>query len=105
MLSYIMNMLFPKPKVLRDDVSQRVVDLLFPEPVEKKHDGQVFLTDYSIDSNLYAALLDLEDGTNDQVTRDTIRKCCDRLHACRALLEAEHEVNSKSGYLVIDTPN
>jgi hypothetical protein len=105
MLQYIMDRFFPKPKVLRDDVSQRVMDLLFPELVEKEHDGQIFLTDYSIDSNLYAVLLDLEDGTNDEVTRETIRKCYERLQSARALLQADHIIKRESGYLMVDTPN
>lgn len=104
MLKFIMDRLFQRPKLLRDDVSQTVTDLLFPDLVEVEKDGDVFLTDYSVDSNLYAALLELEEGQNDEVIRETLRKCYEKLVQARELLEAKQEIQKGARYLVVDTP-
>lgn len=104
MLKFIMDRLFQRPKLLRDDVSQTVTDLLFPDLVEVEKDGDVFLTDYSVDSNLYAALLELEEGHNDEVIRETLRKCYEKLVQAREFLEAKQEIQKGARYLVVDTP-
>lgn len=101
---YIMGKLAPKPKVLRDDALERVTELLFPTPEEKDKDGITMVIDYSVDANLQAALIDLEDGTNDQVVRETIRKCIARIQEVRAVLEADHQINEKARYLMVDVP-
>jgi hypothetical protein len=44
MLKYIMNRF--RPKVIREDTSQKIVDLLFPPVEEVTMEGQTFLTDY-----------------------------------------------------------
>lgn len=104
MIKYIMERLAPKPKVLRDDALERVAELLFPALEEKDKDGITMVIDYSVDSNLQAALLDLEDGTNDHVVRDTIRKCIARIQEVRAVLEADHRLIEKARYLMVDVP-
>jgi hypothetical protein len=102
MLKYIMDRF--RPRVVREDTSQKIVDLLFPPVEEVTMEGQTFLTDFSIDSNLYAALVDLEDGVNDATTRDTLKKCYERLQEARRLLLADKVVPAKAKYLVVDSP-
>jgi hypothetical protein len=94
----------PEPKVIREAELDRIANLLYPEPEEKDNDGMVILVDRSVDNNLHAALIDLEDGTNDEVTRRTIRACVQRLFEVREILEARHRVNEKARYLMVDTP-
>ncbi len=99
-----MERLFPEPKVIREGELERIADLLYPEPEEKIKDGLVIVVDRSIDSNLQAALLDLEDGTNDEVTRRTIRACVHKLFEVRDILEARYRINEKASYLMVDSP-
>jgi hypothetical protein len=102
MLKNIMNRF--RPRVVREDTAQKVVDLLFPPVEEVTMEGHTFLTDYSVDSNLYAALVDLDDGVNDATTRETLKKCYERLQEARRLLVADKIVPSKAKYLVVDSP-
>lgn len=101
----IMGWLKPKPVVVREGVLQEVADKLFPVPEEVEKDGITIVVDRSVDSNLWAALTDLEEGTNDKVTRDTIRACARQLDQVRTLLLANYPVNEKARYLMVDTPN
>ena len=94
----------PEPKVIREGELERIANLLYPEPEEKIKDGLVIVVDRSVDSNLQAALLDLDDGTNDEVTRRTIRACVQRLFEVRDILEARHRVNDRASYLMVDSP-
>jgi hypothetical protein len=94
----------PKPKVIREAELERIANLLYPEPEEKIKDDMVILVDRSVDNNLHAALIDLEDGTNDETTRRTIRACVQRLFEIREILEARYRVNERARYLMVDTP-
>jgi hypothetical protein len=100
-----MNRLQPKPIVVREAELERLTEVLFPEPEEIDKGGLTMIVDRSVDANLQAALLDLEDGTNDKVTRDTIKKCLDKLYEARELLEARYQITKKAHYLVVDAPD
>jgi hypothetical protein len=100
----IMSWLKPKPVIVREGVLQEVADKLFPEPEEVEKDGMTIIVDRSVDSNLWAALTDLDEGTNDKVTRDTIRACARKLDEVRALLNSYHPINEKARYLMVDVP-
>jgi len=99
-----MDWIKPKPIIVREAELETLTDILFPEPEEHDKDGITVVVDRSIDANLQAALLDLEDGTNDKVTRETIKKCLDKLYEARALLEARYQITKKAHYLMVDTP-
>ena len=91
-------------KVVRPEVLQEVVDLLFPDiVVERMPDGTVFHVDRSVDANLQAALVDLAEGNNDKVTRDSVEDCLNRLSKARALLEAHSSIDRKARYVLVDT--
>lgn len=97
-------MRWPFRKVVRPEVLQEVVDLLFPDiEVQKLPDGTVFHVDRSADSNLFSALVDLKEGNNDKVTRETLEDCLNRLYKVRALLEAHSSVDRKAKYILVDT--
>lgn len=104
MIKYIMDRFAPKPIIVREAELERLTELLFPEPEEFVKDGLTMVVDRSVDANLQAALLDLEDGTNDKVTRDTIKKCLDKLYEARDLLEAKYQITKKAHYLMVDAP-
>jgi hypothetical protein len=90
-----------------DEKLEQIKKILFP-PLELKeemgNDGTKvkFHIDYSVDSNLDAVLMDLEEGHNDPVARKTISKVVDRLNDARRLLEAYAQLDN--GKIVIRTP-
>ena len=96
--------MFKTKKIERDPVLQQVVELLFPIiELTKDEDGEYYV-DRSVDSNLFAALVDLQEGMNDEVVHTTIRAVINKLQAARKLLDAEEEkVGNKSNMLMINT--
>jgi hypothetical protein len=91
------------PQTEAEKKLQQIADLLFP-PLETSMspDGQKYQIDYSVDSNLDAVLIDLEDGHNDRITQKTIRTISDRLLAVRRLLEAFAEIDPEAKYMIVD---
>lgn len=88
---------------------EQIKQLLFPplelnEEIDK--DGTVikFHIDYSVDSNLDAALMDLQDGNNDEATQGTINEVTKRLIEVRRLLEAYAKLDSEAKYIIVDNP-
>jgi len=100
----MINPFKPKTVVVRDEIAQKVCDILFPPHVEKEEDGQTFIVDYSVDHNLLGALVDLENDMNDEVTRDTIRSAITKLGEARKLLMANYPIRKEARYLMVDTP-
>lgn len=90
--------------IIRDEIAQKVCDILFPPHVEREEDGQTFIVDYSVDSNLIGALVDLENETNDEITQNTIRSVITKLGEARALLMANYPIAKRARYLMVDTP-
>ena len=105
-------MMFWKVKKKTDSESDKrideIINILFP-PLETKSsvgpDGVVFKyqIDYSADSNLDAALIDLREGHNDEVVRTTITSVVDKLNQVRRLLEAYSEIDNDAKYIVVDS--
>lgn len=91
------------PKTEAERKLQELTELLFPPlTVRTDEKGNKFHVDYSADSNLEAALIDLEDGNNDRVTQKTIRKVADRLFDARKLLNVYNDMDRDAKYYVID---
>jgi hypothetical protein len=95
----------PKTVVVRQEDLQRVVDILFPALVTQEGKDGIFQIDYSVDSNLQSALYDLEEGTNDQVVQDTIKKAIDSLIEARKVLQAYPILDQRAKYVIVDTPD
>lgn len=95
-----------KPIILRSEELQQVTELLFP-PLEtvERDEGLVIQVDYSVDSNLQSALYDLEEGNNDKVVQNTIRKAIDQLIEVRKILRAYPELDERAKYVIVDTPD
>ena len=100
----MINLFKPRTKVVRDEIAQKVCDILFPPHVEKEEDGQTYIVDYSVDNNLMGALVDLENGSNDEVTRETILAVITKLGEARELLMAKYPITKKARYLLVDAP-
>lgn len=83
---------------------QQLEQLLFPPfTTESMPDGTIFHMDYSADSNLSAALIDLQDGTNDRVTQNTVAKVLKKLEDARKILEAYPFMDKRAKYVIVDT--
>lgn len=92
-----------KPKTTADEKLEQVINILFP-PLDLHTDknGDKFHIDYSVDTNLEAALMDLEDGHNDAASQKTIRNVTDRILKVRRLLEAYREIDDEAKYFIAD---
>jgi hypothetical protein len=92
-----------KPKTTADEKLEQVINILFP-PLDLHVDknGDKFHIDYSVDTNLEAALMDLEDGHNDAASQKTIRNVTDRILKVRRLLEAYREIDDEAKYFIAD---
>jgi len=92
-----------KPKTEAEVQLQHIKDLLFPPMEEGDMDGIKYLVDYSVDQNLEAALVDLEEGHNDEACRTTIRKVAKKLYDIRVLMDAyTNKLDKNIKYVIVD---
>lgn len=92
-----------KPKTEAEIQLQQIKDLLYPQMEEGEMDGIKYLVDYSVDQNLEAALVDLEEGHNDEACRNTIRKVAKKLYDIRLLMDAyTHKLDKNIKYVIVD---
>jgi len=92
--------LFKKPKSI-DDRAEFAV--LFPMlQVMRDRDGRWFHFDTAIDSNLMAALSDLQTGFNDPASQKTIESMITRLLKVRQLLDVTAKLDDRVEYYVVD---
>lgn len=87
-LEQIRQILFPPPK-LEEDFDEGGLP----------HKWQV---EYSADMNLYAALIDLQEGQNDQPVHNTIKDIHDRLIKVRDVLEEYMQLSKEAEYIVVE---
>lgn len=99
------SMFRPKQVVVREGVAQNVCELLFPQPTETSDESGTYLIDRSVDLNLQSALIDLENGVNDEVVRNTIRKVITKLGDARDMLYANYRIQEGASYLQVDPPD
>lgn len=93
----------PESKVVRDEVAQKLCDILFPDPIEENRGGHTFIVDHSVDSNLLAAILDLEDDISDETTLKTLRAVLEKLRDARDLLSANYKIDSDAEYVIVES--
>jgi hypothetical protein len=90
-----------------DEKLEQIKQILFPPLVtqqEMQQDGTPikFHIDYSADSNLDAALMDLQEGYNDPATQKTITDVIKRLNSVRRMLEAYAELDKDARYIIVE---
>jgi len=86
---------------------EQIKAMLFPPlklEQELAKDGSVmkYHIDYSADSNLDAALIDLQEGHNDEVAHKTINNVIERLNNVRRMLEAYAQIDDEAKYIIVD---
>lgn len=91
-----------QPKTPSDIKLEQIQAILFPPFKKETNDETSFFIDYSADSNLQAAVYDLEEGHNDEIVRGTINKVVDRLIEVRKILEAYNEFDTEVKYVIVD---
>jgi hypothetical protein len=92
-----------KPKTEAELQLEKIKNLLFPPMEEGEMDGIKFLVDYSVDQNLEAALIDLEEDHNDEACRNTIRKVAKKLYDIRVLMDAySNKLDKDFKYIIVD---
>ena len=96
------SMFKPKPKTTADEKLEEIKNILFPPFKKQSKDDITFLIDYSADSNLQAAVSDLEEGHNDEIVQGTINKVIDRLVEVRKILKAYGEFDTDAKYIIVD---
>ena len=96
------NMFKPKPKTTSDQKLEEIKNILFPPFKKETSEDITFLVDYSVDSNLQAAVSDLEEGHNDEIVQGTINKVIDRLVEVRKILKAYGEFDTDAKYIIVD---
>ena len=99
------DMFRPKQVVVREGMTQDLCDLLFPQPIETTDESGTYLIDKSVDLNLQSALVDLENGVNDEVVRSTLRKVISKLGDARDMLYANYRIQEGASYLQVDPPD
>jgi hypothetical protein len=92
-----------KPKTTAEQKLDMITDMLFPKlELHRDREGNKFHIDHSVDTNLEAALMDLEEGHNDAASQKTIRSVTDRIIKVRKLLEAYQEIDSDARYFIAE---
>ena len=92
----------PSEQMLEDIKNKLFPSLELHE--EMQADGTIvkFHVDYSLDSNLDAVLMDLEDGHNDEATHKTVRNVISKLIEIRKILEVYPSINEDAKYIIVD---
>ena len=90
-----------------DERLEEIKNILFPPLIlEEKmaEDGEVmkYHIDYSVDSNLDAVLMDLQEGHNDPVSQKTINSVIKRLVKARRMMEAYAELDKDAKYILVE---
>ena len=96
-----------KPVTPAEEQIEQIKALLFPQLItrqEMQNDGtsMKFHIDYSADSNLDAALMDLQEGYNDPAAHKTILDVIKRLNKLRRMLEAYAELDVDAKYIIVE---
>jgi len=95
-------------KTAADKKLEEIKNILFPptkvhEQVEAGEKVR-FMVDYSIDNNLYAALIDLQEGHNDKTVQKTVNQCITALIKVRDILEAHMLLDKEAKYITVEMP-
>jgi hypothetical protein len=97
------NVFKKKPKTKAEIRLAQIEQILFPPlTTESTPHGEMFHVDYSIDSNLHGALVDLENGCNDKVVHDAISYSIKKLIEARKLLNSIPVINKNAKAIIVD---
>lgn len=95
-----------QPPTPSDIILEEIKNILFP-PMKLQYaskDGKTtkYHIDSSVDSNLDAVLMDLQEGYNDETAQKTINSVINRLNKVRKKLEAYAELDKDAEYIIVE---
>lgn len=86
---------FMKKKVPVSDLDKKIADILFPEYNEMTdEEGNKWVVDYSVTSNLEAVIIDIAEGRADEVCVETLNEVYRKLAEVERLLKIERKIKS-----------
>lgn len=96
-----------KPNTPADEKLDQIKQILFPpykleEDYDKDGKLHKYQVDYSADMNLYAAIIDLEEGHNDKPVHNTVKDVHDRLLKVRDILEEYMQLSKDADYIIVE---
>ena len=93
-----------KPHSPEEEKLFQIKSIMFP-PLAKEKDlnGDMIYIDSTIDMNLHSVITDLEDGYNDETTRDTLRDILKRVEQVRRVLKVLSEFDPDAKYIIVDS--
>jgi hypothetical protein len=95
-----------KKELVENHQLRIVINELFPDyKTEILSDNETKISiDASLDENLYSALMELENGDNDIIIRNTIRKAIKKLRYLREVLNIQQEIDPNTRGIIFDIP-
>ena len=78
----------------KTDEAAYIKAVLFPPIIRGFEDGTEFFVDRSVDANIQAVLIDLQDGRLDEMTFNTLQFAIDQLHKVRNHYNIHSEIKS-----------
>lgn len=96
-----------RPNTPAEEKLELIRNILFPPPklMEDMDEGGAFhkwQVEYSADMNLYAAVVDLQEGHNDKAVHNTINDIHDRLQKVREVLDEHMQLSKEADYIVVE---
>jgi hypothetical protein len=92
-----------KKKIDHSEEINQVIELLFPDYKEEMMpDGSLVVVDRSVDNNLDAVLVDLQDGINDKTIQNTINECIKKLYQARKILQVDPDLPKNARGVIVD---
>ena len=96
-----------KPNTPAEEKLEQIRQILFPPPKleeEYSKDGELhkYQVDYSADMNLYAAIMDLENGHSDKPVQNTINDIHDRLIKIREILDEHMQLSKEADFIIVE---
>lgn len=96
-----------KPSTPAEEKLEQIKNILFPpskleESLDKDGSLYKWQVDYSADMNLDAALIDLQEGHNDQAVHNTIQGVIKSINEVRQILDAHMELSKEAKYIIVE---
>jgi CYTH domain-containing protein len=94
---------YETPKTEPEKILEQIESIMFP-PLRTKVDesGKTYHIDASVDSNLYAVLVDLQEQYADDSVINTVKEIHDRVYSIRELLNKFNTLDENAEYIIVE---
>ena len=91
------------PKTEPEKILEQIESILFPAlKTEEDKSGKIYHIDSSVDSNLYAVLVDLQEQYADESVIKTVKEIHDRMYSVRELLNKFNVLDENAEYIIVE---